>query len=1398
MTPDDERRERETPGREPTWQWVPRSSSRPDGLLTCAGDGGSARWRDGERLERLFEERCDRLRAQGRENRLAVDADGVTLTYAQLDDRANQLARFLLDRGIRPGDRIGLLLDDPVDAYVGMLGVLKAHAAYVPLDPGFPADRLSYIVSDAAVRTVLTLSRLGDRAAHLADGDGDGTELLYLDRVRAQIAQRPTRRLDNATATTPGRQTDDLCYVIYTSGSTGRPKGVAIGHPAICNFVRVAAEVYGLTSEDRVYQGMTLAFDFSVEETWVPWMAGATLVPRPAGPGLVGAELDAFLRDRHVTALCCVPTLLATLDADLSELRFLLVSGESCPQDLIRRWHRPGRRFLNVYGPTEATVTATWTLLDPDRPVTIGVPLPTYAVALLDPKGNTALPPGSMGEIAIAGMGLANGYLNRPDLTERAFVPDFLGVPGNPSGRIYRTGDLGRINDRGEIEHHGRIDTQVKIRGYRVELTEIESVLLHVPGIAQAVVTRHEAAPGAVELCAFYTTREDAVVDPDHVVVQLREQLPGYMVPAYLEPIPSIPVLPSGKADRDRLPAPAGPRRLAAGRGFTAPRTGTEQALAELLARTLRVERVSVDSHFFDELGANSLLMAHFNAAVRDFPGLPGVSMKDVYLHPTVRALATALDGTAPAVPDDHTPARPPAPEAAPAPEPGPMVSTPRYALCTAAQLLMFLAYISLASMALDAGTAWVRQADGWPGVCGRAIVLGAAALGGTGLLPIAAKWALVGRWSARRIPLWSMTYVRFWCVKTLVTTNPLALLSVGTPLYTLYLRALGARIGPRALILTIRVPVCTDLLSVGADSVIRKDTYLNGYRAHDGVIETGRVTIGDRAFVGELSTLDIDVRLGHAAQLGHASSLHSGQSVPDGQCWHGSPAVPAPAGCQYLTVPPARCGNVRRVWHSVVWLLAVVATAGVGGTAVAALLVSRPSPLADAVAGAAGPDSLTYYADGLWLAAAGVLGLAVLGPVLIAALSRLLGHLVRPNAVYPLYGARFALQRATARVSNIRFYNALFGDSSAVVHYLCAIGYRLRPFEQTGSNFGMVVKHEVPTLSHVGTGTMVSDGLSLMNAEFSSTSFRAVPAVIGRNNFLGNNIAFPADGRTGDGCLLATKTMIPVSGAVKQNTGLLGSPPFEIPRSVERDRLFDHAGTGRPGRRSGLAAKNRHNAVTIVLFLAVRILYVFGLVLIAMLPWGDGNVAHWLGTACSAVLGLAFTVGWFVVVERAVVGPHGLRPRFCSIYDKDFWRHERYWKVPSMAYLAVFNGTPLKPAVWRLLGVRMGHRVFDDGCGIIERTLTRVGDNCALNAGSTLQAHSLEDGVFKSGPIAIGDDCTIGTNAFVHYGVVIDDTAHIDADSFLMKGEHVPARTRWRGNPAAETSEELNASRPT
>jgi non-ribosomal peptide synthetase-like protein len=1349
---------------------VPGTATGGDPLVVVgAGHEQAVRWRDGERLEQLFEHRCDWMRDNGEGDHLAVDAGGVTLTYGQLDAQANRLARYLLRLGARPGDRIGLLFDQAVPAYVGMLAVLKVNAAYVPLDPGFPDDRVSYIVQDAGVRTVLTLSHLRHRLERAA------ATAVCVDEAAPLVAAEDGGRLTEAEK---GTAVDELCYVVYTSGSTGRPKGVAIEHASICNFVRTAVEVYGIEASDRVYQGMTIAFDFSVEEIWVPLLAGATLVPKPAGGSLVGQELWEFLDANRVTALCCVPTLLATLDHDLPGLGFLLVSGEACPADLVARWHKPGRRFLNVYGPTEATVTATWTPVEPGRPVTIGVPLPTYSVVILDPAEAKALPPGELGEIGIAGVGLASGYVNRDDLTERAFIPDFLGIGNNPSGRIYRTGDLGRVNADGQIEYHGRIDTQVKIRGYRIELTEIESVLLRLPGIAQAVVGTHEREPGVVELVAYYSLRGDSdSVDPELVGEQLRRQLPAYMVPAYLEPLAAIPMLPSDKADRKRLPPPNGRRRLAAQRANAAPATDTERIVADELGQVLGMDQVPVDRHFFDDMGANSLLMARFCASVRKRGDLPPVSMRDVYLHPTVRDLAAALGDPAPA-PGGARAAAPTEPAALTGTS---RTSTSRYVLCGALQLLLFLASSCLAAVVLVGGYRWISAGTGLIDTYVRSLALACVSFLGWTTMPILAKWLLVGRWRPREIPVWSLAYVRFWVVKLLIRANPMVVF-VGSPLYTVYLRALGARIGRGVAIFSRTVPVCTDLLTIGDGTVIRKGSSFTCYRAHAGVIQIGRVTIGRDAFVGEATVIDIDAAVGDGAQLGHSSSLHSFQEVPAGERWHGSPAQPT--GTDYRRVAPTRCGAVRRAVYSVLQLLNLLVLIGPVGTAVPVELLTEVPRLASLLLpGPLAFTSWTFYRDVAAVSFALFFGGVLGGLAVVVTVPRLLNLALQPDKVYPLYGFHYGLQRLIARMTNGAF-TTLFGDSSYIVNYLQAIGYHLAPVEQTGSNFGMALVHETPFLSTVGTGTMVSDGLSIMNADFSSTSFRVSRATIGARNFLGNAINYPSGARTGDNCLLATKAMVPIDGEPREDVGLLGSPCFEIPRSVQRDRAFDHLKTGDELRRR-LNAKNRYNLVTMGLYLLVRWLYAFGVAVLALAAVDLYDRFGVLVVAADMVLILGFTVGYYVLVERAVMRFRSLRPRFCSIYDPYFWWHERFWKVPATAYIRAFDGTPFKSAVWRLLGVRIGRRVFDDGCWVTERTLVAIGDDCTLNALSGFQSHSLEDGTFKSDHISIGDGCTLGVNAFIHYGVTMGDGAVLGPDSFLMKGEEVPPHAHWRGNPA-------------
>jgi len=806
--------------------------------------------------------------------------------------------------------------------------------------------------------------------------------------------------------------------------------------------------------------------------------------------------------------------------------------------------------------------------------------------------------------------------------------------------------------------------------------------------------------------------------------------------------------------------------------------TGTEPALAEVLADLLKVDRVSSDDHFFDDLGADSLVMAHFCARVRKRPELPEVSIRDIYRHPTIGSLAAALAEVAPARVEPAAPA----PVAAPA-----RASTRQYVVCGALQLLFFLLYAYLAALVAAVGFDWISEASGIA-IYPRVVAFSAAVFVAVSAVPILAKWILIGRWKAEQIPIWSLRYVRFWIVKTLVRSNPCALLFIGSPLYNLYLRALGAKIGPDVAIFSRRVPICTDLLTIDAGSVIRRESFFQCYRARAGRIETGPVALGRDAFVGEKTVLDIDTSIGDGAQLGHASALHGGQSVPAGERWHGSPAQRTDVN--YLRVAPARSSAVRRVGFCAVTLLSVLflyLPLVEGGLY---LLFAVAPALAEALDPTLTADVVTVQGvvlGALSLSLVFFFGGTIIGLLVVFTVPRLLNVFLKPDTVYPLYGLHDRVHRTIVRLTTIKFFTRLFGDSSYIVHYLRALGYKLTPVEQTGSNFGIAVKQANPFLCSVGTGTMVADGLIVVNDELSSTSFCVSSVSIGPRNFLGNDVTYPVGGKTGDNCLLGTKAMIPFDGEVHEGTGLLGSPSFHIPRTVDRDTRFDHLRTGEALRR-GLKAKNRYNLRTIGVFLGARWFSVFLVLLLDVAALELAGVFGHVVMAALFALSLVITAFYFAFLERCLTRFRSLEPTYCSIYHPYFWLHERLWKVPGYEHFHAFDGTPFKTLIWRLMGVRVGKRVFDDGVHVSDRTLTAIGDDCVLNNGSRIQCHSEEDATFKSDRSTLGAGCTVGVAAVVHYGVTMDDGSELAPDSFLMKGEEVPANARWGGNPAVAT----------
>ncbi|HEX2191251.1 MAG TPA: amino acid adenylation domain-containing protein, partial [Longimicrobiaceae bacterium] len=498
-------------------------------------------------IHQLFERQARRT-----PDAVALVFEEESLTYAELDARADQLARSLRRRGVGPGARVGVCLGRGVDMVASVLGVLKAGGAYVPLDPGHPAERLAYVLADAGVTVLLTHERVRARLPV-----GTGVEVLSVDALRAEPARESAERLECAAVP------ESLAYVIYTSGSTGRPKGVMVPHGAAAGRLASAARALGVEEGSNLLGTASLSFDASVLEIFLPLVCGATLHLADRDTVLSPEALERRLRERRVDVWVSTPVLLGSLPAaDLPALRVVSAGGERCSGELVARWSA-GRRMFNLYGPTETTVFATLHACraGPAEPP-IGRPAPGSRAYVLDPRGRPA-PIGVPGELHLGGAGVAWGYLGRPELTGERFVPDpFSGEPG---ARLYRTGDRARWRASGELEYLGRLDDQVKVRGLRIEPGEIEATLRRHPGVGDCVVVAREDAPGETRLVAYVVGGADA----DGMREHLRRSLPEYMVPAAFVNLDRLPVTPNGKLDRGALPAP----EYTAEERYVAPRT---------------------------------------------------------------------------------------------------------------------------------------------------------------------------------------------------------------------------------------------------------------------------------------------------------------------------------------------------------------------------------------------------------------------------------------------------------------------------------------------------------------------------------------------------------------------------------------------------------------------------------------------------------------------------------------------------------------------------------------------------------------------------------------------------------------------------------------------------------
>lgn len=577
-------------------------------------------------LHQLFEAQATRSPAA-----VAVEFEGEELTYEELNRRANQAAHRLAGLGIAPEDLIGIAAERSAELVVGLLGILKAGAGYVPLDGALPAARLSAIMADTGIKALV------GRAAQLERLPSAGIPTVRLDADRALLDALPRHNPDIAV------KPHNVAYVIYTSGSTGRPKGIQVEHRSILNRLLWTIEAHGFSAQDRFLQKTPISFDASIWELFVPLFIGARLVlARPDGHQ-DPRYLARVIEEREVTVLQVVPSMLrlmldTTAFGRLPSLRQVFAGGEALPPDLKQRFYAlSGARLHNLYGPTEASIDVASSACDstPGTPVAIGRPIANSRLYVLDPMFNP-VPPGIPGELHVAGAGLARGYLRQPALTADKFLPDpFSSEFG---GRIYATGDLVRHLADGSLQFLGRLDGQLKLRGFRIELGEVEQALLDLADVREAAAVAHGSGDER-RLVAYVTAREGASLDPAALRSSLKDRLPAYMVPAAVVTLEELPRLPSGKIDRRALPAPqpAGPRR-----GQAEPSTPTEQRLAAAWAELLPAAPAAQDDDFFD-LGGDSLLAVRLASRVLDIFGVE-LPLAAVFERPSLRALAAYVD----------------------------------------------------------------------------------------------------------------------------------------------------------------------------------------------------------------------------------------------------------------------------------------------------------------------------------------------------------------------------------------------------------------------------------------------------------------------------------------------------------------------------------------------------------------------------------------------------------------------------------------------------------------------------------------------------------------------------------------------------------------------------------
>ncbi|MFZ4399565.1 MAG: Pls/PosA family non-ribosomal peptide synthetase [Bacteroidales bacterium] len=1287
-------------------------------------------------LHELFEQSVDSF-----PENIAIEDNSVKLSYAEVESQSNKLAHYLVEAGVGPEQKVAIMLPRIAYVYIAMLGILKAGGSYIPIDPEIPGERVDFIMEDSSSLLLISSNEILERiGSQLKD-----RKVFNSNKDKFHLETLPNTRIKNITETTT-----NLCYIIYTSGTSGKPKGVLLEHRNVVTYVLSAQQIYPITHNDRALQGFSVSFDASVEEIWVPFSVGATVVIGTFDIMRSGDRFSNILQKLNISFLSCAPTLLSMVEEDIPSLKILIFGGEVCPPDLAHRWCKEGRMVYNTYGPTEAAVIATYQVLEPMQSVTIGRPMPHYIVLILDDQ----LKPVNAdleGEIYIGGESVARAYLNQPDLTEEKFIESekFTDYPL----RFYKTGDLAKYSENGEIIYIGRADTQVKVRGFRVELSEIEGLILKCNGVKAAVVSLDKITQ---QLAAFIVIRDGDAIDREQISILLCSKLPYYMIPSTLDEIESLPMTSSSKIDRSKLPPPQTPLSTSTQKECILPATELEKVLIERLKLHFKRDDISMDDNFFNDLGGHSLLAATVVSDLRKTDLFESMSVIDIYKHPVLQDLTDDLEAKlklqSKKVEEPHDYYKP---------------SSLSYYSCWFSQgvAMIFLSFLF--------GIEWLGpffvysyyyHAD--YGVVDSLLIM---LLTYFLLLPtlsvfgIIFKWLVIGKIKAGKYKLWSLYYFRFWIVDKVIGITPASYFT-GTPIITNFYRLLGAKIGKNTYINT-HTASAFDLLTIGNNVSICTDTHIKGYIIKDGYLHIGSIEIEDECFVGTRCCISENTKMENNSSLEDLSLLVSGKSIPANENWQGSPAEKIGINPKLHTI------KLWRETHFILYLLGVFIF-----------------PLITMLAYFPGMMLITHidYSRDDYQFLALTIVVAVSFVLMLSLIIALLKWLLLGN-----------IKEGKYPISSLFYYRKWFFDqlmklSLQVIGTLYTTLYLQFWFKLLGVKIGKrseisTVEFISPDLLVAGDECFLADSVSVGASHVRNGYITIAKTYIGNRTFVGNSAVISPGTVLGNDVLVGVLSNMQKENLPATNgTSWFGSPAVFLPRrDINQD--FSISRTYKPSRT--LFALRYF-----IEFFRVTLPATLFIVMASMIT----NITSYLQVDFD-LLALMFIfpllyigasiVGFVIlaIFKWVVIGRY--RPTNKPLWSGFVWRSELvtglYENFGVLFFMNVLTGTPfIKFPLW-LLGSKIGKRCCIYTTQITEFDLVKIGDYSVLNDNCTIQTHLFEDRVMKMSYVDIGKECSVGGMSVVLYDSKMEDGSKLDNLSVLMKGETLSTLCTYVGAPA-------------